>query len=420
MAVKEILKSTAQGILGKNLRRVAGNLGSLIGGSQKTNSSDFEGINRSKSATKMLSFPLDVVNADPATGGNHGHYIMFEINEQVSAKLKFGDVADSQGGIDTAGRKNLAYEARRRGGEVSSTKVYDSKKKKYIDAKVPDHFKHFFNDGDPSKGQTEFAKKISDSYATGSSVNKNPSGDKTNMVQTISVDRAPTKRLDTVITMFMPADVKVNYKSNYTDQSIGTGAQAASQIIGEVVNTGSFNTDTIMRNAGDLATQAGRDALLSILSVAPIFEGSKEAIEIGMGAALTDRMEMAFKGIDKRKFSYTFKMMPRSQDESDEIKKIVDMFKFHMLPEMLQASSRGRLMGYPSTFDIKYMYQNAENNYLNKVSECYLESMDVDYGGDRYRTFKPTSAGAPPTEVTITLNFGEIELITRERAIEGF
>ena len=78
MAIKEILKSTAQGIVGKNLKRVAGNLGSLIGGSQKTNSSDFEGINRSKSATKMLSFPLDVVNADPATGGNHGHYIMFE------------------------------------------------------------------------------------------------------------------------------------------------------------------------------------------------------------------------------------------------------------------------------------------------------------------------------------------------------
>ena len=420
MAVKEILKSTAQGILGKNLKRVAGNLGSLIGGSQRTNSSDFEGINRSKSATKMLSFPLDVVNADPATGGNHGHYIMFEINEQVSAKLKFGDVADSQGGIDTAGRKNVAMEARRRGGEVSSTKVYDSKKEKYIDAKVQDPLEFIFKNGSKGGGQTEAAEKISKSYATGKSVNNNPSGDKTNTVQTISVHRAPTKRLDTVITMFMPADVKVNYKSNFTDQTIGTGAQAASQIIGEVVSTGTFNTDTIQRNAGDLATQAGRDALLSILSVAPIFEGSKEAIEIGMGAALTDRMEMAFKGIDKRKFSYTFKMMPRSQDESDEIKKIIDMFKFHMLPEMLDASSRGRLMGYPSTFDIKYMYQNAENNYLNKVSECYLESMDVDYGGDRYRTFKPTSAGAPPTEVTITLQFGEIELITRERAIEGF
>ena len=417
MAIKEILKSTAQGIVSKNLKRVAGNLGSLVGGSQRTNSSDFEGINRSKSATKMLSFPIDVVNADPATGGNHGHYIMFEINEQASAKLKFGDVADSQGGIK--GRENLARAARDRG-ESRERKLYDSKKNKYIDAKEQDPLEHIFKNGSKGGGQTEAAKAISKTYATGKSVNKNPSGDKTNMVQTISVDRAPTKRLDTVITMFMPADVKVNYKSNFTDQTIGAGAQAASQIIGEVVSTGTFNTDTIQRNAGDLATQAGRDALLSILSVAPIFEGSKEAIEIGMGAALTDRMEMAFKGIDKRKFQYTFKMMPRSQDESDEIKKIVDMFKFHMLPEMLQASSRGRLMGYPSTFDIKYMYQNAENNYLNKVSECYLESMDVDYGGDRYRTFKPTSAGAPPTEVTLTLNFGEIELITRERAIEGF
>ena len=417
MAIKEILKSTAQGIIGKNLRRVAGNLGSLAGGSQKTNSSDFEGINRSKSATKMLSFPLDVVNADPATGGNHGHYIMFEINEQLSAKLKFGDVADSQGGIK--GRENLERAARDNG-ESRVRKVFDSKKKKYVKEANPEVFKIFFNDGDPSKGQTEAAKKISDSYATGRALNKNPSGDKKNIVQTISVHRAPTKRLDAVISMFMPAGVKVNYKSNYTDQTIGVGAQAASQLIGEVVQTGDFNTDTIQQNAGDLATVAGRDALLAILSIAPIFEGSKEAIEIGVGAALTDRMEMAFKGIDKRKFSYTFKMMPRSQDESDEIKKIVDMFKFHMLPEMVQASSRGRLMRYPSTFDIKYMYQSVENNYLNKVSECYLESMDVDYGGDRYRTFKANDAGAPPTEVTLTLQFGEIELITRERAIEGF
>lgn len=420
MAIKEILKSTAQGIVSKNLKRVAGNLGSLVGGSQRTNSSDFEGINRSKSATKMLSFPIDVVNADPATGGNHGHYIMFEINEQVSAKLKFGDVADSQGGIDTAGRKNLAYEARRRGGEVSSTKVYDSKKKKYIKEANPEVFKIFFNDGDPSKGQTEAAKAISKSYATGKSVNKNPSGDKTNTVQTISVHRAPTKRLDTVITMFMPADVKVNYKSNFTDQTIGAGAQAASQIIGEVVSTGTFNTDTIMRNAGDLATRAGRDALLSILSVAPIFEGSKEAIEIGMGAALTDRMEMAFKGIDKRKFSYTFKMLPRSEKEANEVKRIIDMFKFHMLPEMLDRNTRGRLMSYPSTFDIKYMYMGNDNTYLNKVSECYLESMDVDYGGDRYKTHEGNANGAPPIETTITLQFGEIELITRERAEQGF
>ena len=92
-----------------------------------------------------------------------------------------------------------------------------------------------------------------------------------------------------------------------------------------------------------------------------------------------------------------------------------------MLPEMVDGNDRGRLMTYPSTFDIEYMYKEQKNQYLNKVSTCYLESMDVDYGGDRYYThqFRDT-LGAPPTETTITLQFGEIDLVTRERAINGF
>ena len=47
--------------------------------------------------------------------------------------------------------------------------------------------------------------------------------------------------------------------------------------------------------------------------------------------------------------------------------------------------------------------------------------MDVDYGGDRYYTHEYIdNVGAPPTETSITLQFGEIDLITREKAVEGF
>ena len=46
--------------------------------------------------------------------------------------------------------------------------------------------------------------------------------------------------------------------------------------------------------------------------------------------------------------------------------------------------------------------------------------MDVVYGGSRYKTFDGNKDGAPPVETSITLNFAEIELITRERANEGF
>ena len=95
MAIRNILKSTAQGILGKNLRRVAGNIGSLIGGPNRTDSSDFEGINRSKQATNMLSFPIDI--GEDASAGNHGHYIMFFINEQTNSTLKFDNMQENIG-----------------------------------------------------------------------------------------------------------------------------------------------------------------------------------------------------------------------------------------------------------------------------------------------------------------------------------
>jgi len=87
-----------------------------------------------------------------------------------------------------------------------------------------------------------------------------------------------------------------------------------------------------------------------------------------------------------------------------------------MLPKMLDNNMRGRLMSYPSTFDIQYMFKNHENQYLNKVSECYLEDMTVNFAGDKFKTH---DTGAP-VETSITLNFGEIELITSERAQDGY
>ena len=80
----------------------------------------------------------------------------------------------------------------------------------------------------------------------------------------------------------------------------------------------------------------------------------------------------------------------------------------------------GKNLKIPNTFDIKYMYVGRENQYLNKISTCVLESMNVTYGGDRYKTFDGNEDGAPPVETTITLNFKEMELITKQRAEEGF
>ena len=134
------------------------------------------------------------------------------------------------------------------------------------------------------------------------------------------------------------------------------------------------------------------------------------------GQILSDRMELAFKGIGKREFVYEFKMMPRSAKEATEIVAIIAMFKNHMLPRMMGAAARGRRMSIPDTFDIKYMFGDKENSFLNKVSTCFLSDMQVSYGGGKFRAHD----GGEPTETTISLTFKEIEIITRQRAEEGF
>ena len=422
--LRGIGKRTAQGIVGKQLRRVAGNVASLIGGPNRSNSSDLAGINRTKAATNVLSFPIDINNVDPGTGGNHGHYIMFFINEQTNSTLRFDNVKDSLSQL--TGQDNLKKHLEKNlGFKGKFDKIFDTKTGNFKD-KPTEAQKQIFNQKGGvndllfGEGSEKYKKGFGGASLKTGDINVGKYGTRKGFEQTISVYRRPTRRLDSCVTMFMPADVKVSYKANYTDTSIGSLTQTASQIVGEFIQEGSVSRDTIQKNAGDVAVAVGVSGLVNALSNVPSLAGAREALEMGMGAIVSDRMEMAFKGIDKRKFTYTFKMIPRSEAEANEVKRIIDMFKFHMLPEMLDRNTRGRLMSYPSTFDIKYMYQNAENNYLNKVSECYLESMDVEYGGDRFKTHEGNDIGAPPVETTLTLQFGEIELITRERAEEGF
>jgi hypothetical protein len=107
-------------------------------------------------------------------------------------------------------------------------------------------------------------------------------------------------------------------------------------------------------------------------------------------------------------------MMPKSAAEAAMAEKIVKKFKTMMLPEIKNAGAMQLTM--PATFDIQYMHVGQENSHLNKIGTCVLTNMDVKYGGDKYKTYKD----AVPMETSMTLNFKELDLITRDKAEEGF
>ena len=239
------------------------------------------------------------------------------------------------------------------------------------------------------------------------------------------MERAPTTRLDTAIALYMPPTVNVTYASNYVDTEIGSAANLAGKIFdGADAAQGVANNITQAVNQlldkeaiGEFADFL-RKMGLGAAGIIPGAQGARELYEMKQGFIMTNRMELAFKGLPKRSFQYTFKMIPKSEREANEVRNIVNAFKINMLPEMVDSSTKR--LRVPNTFDIKYMYVGQENEYLHKISTCVLENMNVTYGGDRYKTFEANAEGAPPVETTITLNFKEMEQITRERAREGF
>jgi hypothetical protein len=105
--------------------------------------------------------------------------------------------------------------------------------------------------------------------------------------------------------------------------------------------------------------------------------------------------------------------MPRSPLEAENIKRILNLFKFHMHPEL---SKGGLFYIYPSEFEIKYFYRDKENTYFDKISSCVLEDMSVDYGADIFSTFEDGN----PVEINLTLKFKELELLTKDRITQGY
>jgi hypothetical protein len=71
---------------------------------------------------------------------------------------------------------------------------------------------------------------------------------------------------------------------------------------------------------------------------------------------------------------------------------------------------------YPSEFDIEYFFAGKENSSLNKISSCVLKEMTVNYSPNGTFTTFPDGT---PTQINMTLQFVELETLTKERIEAG-
>jgi len=389
MALNLNLKQVVAGKLASKFKSFVGGIGKGKSGILPNMSDTAKLGGATSGGMTNLAFPLDVTSGPE--NGNHGHYVIFFVNAQTNAKIGFSNPQSTDMQYSDHGgappKTHVNTDAKSVGGdpiaERQGTGAYGTKKQQ-VDAKV----------------KAAFSKP-----------------------NRMVVKRKPTRKGVASISMYMPAQVATTYGARYTDTQMGLFTGDALNVFDNLMASGASGksaSESIQRIATESLPTALTLLLQTTLGALPGLGGLREARGIMTGEIISDRLELAFKGINKRKFQYTFKMIPKSAAEAAEIKDIITQFKKNMLPEFAGGDKTGRRFVVPNTFTIQYMYNGQENSFLHKIGECVLENMTVSYGGDRYRTYTPQGDGAPVAETTITLAFKEMDLVTREKIMEGF
>ena len=126
------------------------------------------------------------------------------------------------------------------------------------------------------------------------------------------------------------------------------------------------------------------------------------------GQIFNPNMELLFNGPTLRNFRFSFKMMPRSQDEAEQIKLIIRSFKMNMAPKVTTTTNAGTslFLETPSVFELRYKSGRRNHPFLHKFKQCFLTDISVNYTAEGvYATYE----NKEPISMIMDLTFKELE-----------
>ena len=220
----------------------------------------------------------------------------------------------------------------------------------------------------------------------------------------------------------IPSNIQDGNSVNYTDDSMNTlvgaamgGVEGIMTGVGQAVKDldpqaavnsflknveGTLDASGLtLANAQDLATKYFAAQGINI------FGGNvtlNQLLARQGGQIFNPNMELLFNSPSLRNFTFSFKMTPRSADESDEVKSIIRFFKRGMAPK---ANGNGLFLRTPNVFELRYRQGNGEHKFLHRFKQCFLTNISVNYTGDGvYSTYNDGT----PVSMIMTLMFKEL------------
>ena len=345
-----------------------------------------------------ISYPRDVTQ-----DMQNGHYMLFYINVQNKTKYNFTSAETGK-----AVRQRFLKEVPTVGGPPGSTKLVPAE---IIGEQTAEGMFGTIRKG--GKGTIDTSDRVD--------LRKGRKA-KTGFSSVLPT----TTRITDSIAIYLPPDVKDSTTANYNNAAemgvVGLAAAGAVNFTRAMArNDFAAASNELMGSAKGIALEAakrmGSEFAGALAGVDP--EAITGFANKAFGQATNPYMEVIFEKVGMRTFSYNFTFSPRNAAETEDVQRIIKIFRFHMLPEMQGANER--FLTLPSTFDIHYMYQldanrATENNFYSKIATCVLSGVDVDYTPNGVKSF----ASGAPTQIKMGLNFMETEMLTKQHVNEGY
>jgi len=381
-------------------------------------------------AFSSISYPRNQVS-----NYTNGHYILFYVNVQEERKYTYQGPSDgSPARSRTLGGQTAVIEPGSPGTKAVPAEYFGSPPNQKLVKEavpavpaIPRKVTYVANDGSKNAKYFEGAnirgafKGNITSLKTGEKIeiSKSPKSRSTGLAANVNA----TRRITDSVALYLPPNVQDNTQAAYNEEATGAlGFIAAGG--GGVLNAIRSGN---MADAGAKAKEMLKGflentGLKALAEVADTFGGGSGGaglINKFFGQADNPYLEVLFDKMNLRTFAYNFTLAPKNTDERDDIQRIIQLFRFHMSPEVI--SENNRFIRLPSEFDIHYMYQHksgqaSENDFYNKIATCVMTGCEVDYTPDGVNSFDDGS----PTKMTMKLSFTELEMLTKEKVSEGF
>lgn len=255
--------------------------------------------------------------------------------------------------------------------------------------------------------------------------------------ETPSLDNTPTDTQTVVsaanstvdrtrgVVLYLPSNIIVNDAVSYENFDLGPigaigaagikSGQGAATALARGVGQATGSLASLL--SGSVADQRG-----ARLAASRLAEGgggaASGAVKSGLATTINPNTINLFKSVQLREFSFTFKMIANSASEAEEIDNIVKFFRATMYPDTIAFDPNGVdvPIGYefPDKFQIEMRYNGEQVGV--RILNSVLRSVQTNYNPQSMSWHKD----GKPSEVDITVAFGEERTLNRNDIFEGY